>query len=184
MIVEILLNTPAWAYAIFALLLSLGVCQLRARWVSIHRVWLTPIVFIVWGFLGLVLHNTGSAARLSPWLMAASLGVVLGLLRRNTLVIDHARGRVMRPASAKPLLRNLIVFGAHYGLNIAAAFHPGQHVIMQLDMGVSGLFAGYFGGWLIRFMQNCIAVSTAAGGSDKTGAIAPECGRAAENAMR
>lgn len=174
MIVEILLNTPAWAYAIFALLLWLGVCQLRARWVSIHRVWLTPMVFIVWGFLGLVLHNTGSAASLSPWLVAASLGVVLGLLRRNTLVIDTKLGRVMRPASAMPLLRNLIVFAAHYGLNIAAAFHPGQYSIMQIDMGVSGLFAGYFCGWLIRFVQHCVAVSAAAGGSDKTEAIAAE----------
>ena len=174
MIVEILLNTPAWAYAIFALLLWLGVCQLRARWVSIHRVWLTPMVFIVWGFLGLVLHHTGSEASLSPWLLAASLGVALGVLRRNTLVIDADRGQVMRPASALPLLRNLIVFSAHYGLNIAAAFHPGQHSIMQIDMGVSGLFAGYFGGWLIRFVQHFVAVSAAAGGSDKAAEPAGE----------
>ncbi len=172
MIVQILLNTPAWAYAIFALLLWLGVCQLHARWVSIHRVWLTPMVFIVWGFVGLVLHNTGSAASFSPWLMAAGFGVVLGLLRRNTLVIDSELGRVMRPASAIPLLRNLIVFAAHYGLNIAAAFHPDQHSIMQIDMGVSGLFAGYFGGWLIRFMQHYFAVSATAGSSDKNRAIA------------
>ncbi|MEO7936167.1 MAG: DUF6622 family protein [Dokdonella sp.] len=172
MIVQILLNTPVWAYAIFVLLLWLGVCQLRARWVSIHRVWLTPMIFIVWGFLGLVLHNTGSAASLSPWLMAASLGVVLGLLRRNTLVIDTERGRVMRPASVMPLLRNLLVFGAHYGLNIAAAFHPGQHSIMQIDMAVSGLFAGFFGGWLIRFMQHYFSASATAGSSDKNRAIA------------
>ena len=172
MIIEILMNTPLWAYAIFALLVWLGVCQLRARWISIHRVWLTPIVFIVWGFLGLVLHNTGSAASLSPWLMAASLGVALGLLRKNTLVIDTDLGRVMRPASAMPLLRNLIVFAAHYGLNIAAAFHPGQHSIMQLDMGVSGIFAGYFGGWLMRFVQHYFAAAAALGSAGNTGVTA------------
>ena len=165
MIVAILLNTPLWVFFIFTLLIWLGAFQLRTRSVSIHRIWLTPMVFIVWGLLGLILRNAGSMSSLMPWMAAAIIGALLGLSRRNTLAIDHVRGIVKRPASVLPLLRNLIVFGVHYGLNIAAAFHPGQHSIMQVDMAVSGLFAGYFAGWLVRFMQRNLGAGTAVGGS-------------------
>lgn len=174
MLLLILSNTPLWVFALFALLIWLGVSQLSVRWISIHRVWLTPIVFIGWGFSGLVLRNAGSMAALLPWLAAAIIGTLIGLSRRNTLEIDHARGRVMRPGSVLPLLRNVVVFGAHYVLNVAAAFHPGQHSIMQADMAVSGLFAGYFVGWLIRFSQHYFATGVAEAGSADTGTRAGE----------
>ncbi len=174
MLVMILSKTPLWVFALFALLIWLGVCQLSVRWVSIHRVWLTPIVFIVWGLSGLVLRNTGSMAALLPWLAAAIVGTLIGLSRRNTLEIDRARSRVMRPGSALPLLRNVVVFSAHYVLNVAAAFHPGQHSIMQADMAVSGLFAGYFVGWLSRFSQHYFATGVVEGGSSETGPRAGE----------
>ncbi len=154
MILEILLGTPAWVYLLFALLLWLGVSQMRTRAVTLRRIWRTPLVFIIWGLFGLVMRNTGTLASLLPWLIAAAVGVLAGSARRNTLVIDHARGLVIRPGSILPLLRNLGVFVAHYALNVAAAFDPGQHGIMQADMAVSGLFAGWFVGWLLRFFQH------------------------------
>lgn len=170
MVVDILLNTPAWVYAVFALLLWLGVCQLRVRPVSIHRIWLTPMVFIVWGLLGLIRHSTGGLMGMSPWLIAAAAGVCAGSLRPNTLVIDHARGMVMRRASFQPLLRNIMVFAAHYALNIAAAFHPGRHEIIQIDMAISGVFAGYFLGWLMRFYGHYRA---SAGVADEPAVVNP-----------
>lgn len=154
MILQILLGTPAWVYLLFALLLWLGVSQLRARAVPVRRIWRTPLVFIIWGLCGLVIRNTGVLTNLLPWLIAASVGLLAGLARPNTLLIDHARGVVMRPASFLPLLRNFMIFAAHYALNVAAAFNPGQYGIMQFDMVLSGVFAGFFLGWLVRFVQH------------------------------
>ena len=154
MILAILLGTPAWVYLLFALLLWLGACQLRPRIVPVQRIWRTPLVFIVWGLCGLVIHNTGALTSLLPWLIAASVGLLAGVARPNTLAINHARSLVSRPASILPLLRNFTIFAAHYALNVAAVFNPGQHAIMQVDMALSGVFAGYFLGWLLRFVQH------------------------------
>lgn len=154
MILQILLGTPVWVYLLFVLLIWLGVCQLRASAVPVQRIWRTPVVFIIWGLFGLAMRNTGGLAHLLPWLIAAIVGLFAGLARRNTLAIDHERGLVMRPASALPLIRNFVIFFAHYALNVAAAFHPGRPGIIQADMAISGLFAGFFLGWLIRFVQN------------------------------
>lgn len=154
MILQILLGTPAWVYVLFALLLWLGVSQLRAHAVPVRRIWLTPVVFIIWGLCGLAMHNKGMLISLLPWLVAASVGLLVGLARRNTLAIDHARGLVMRPASVLPVLRNFMIFAAHYALNVAATFNPGEHAIMQVDLAISGVFAGFFLGWLLRFIQH------------------------------
>ena len=54
---------------------------------------------------------------------------------------------------------------------------------MQIDMGVSGLFAGYFGGWLIRFIQHYLATSAANGHLGETQVLAPKRGGAAADAM-
>lgn len=153
MIREILLATPAWVYLLFVLLLWLGVCQLRPRAVPVRRIWRTPMVFILWGLCGLAMRNTDMLTSTAPWLIAASVGLLFGVARRNTLAIDHARRLVMRPASVLPLLRNFMIFAAHYALNVAAALRPDQHEIMQVDMALSGVFAGFFLGWLIRFVQ-------------------------------
>lgn len=154
MILEILHGTPAWVYLLFALLLWLGASQLRARAVPVQRIWRTPLVFILWGLCGVVAHNPGTLTSLLPWLIAAGVGLLAGVARSNTLVIDHARGLVMRPASIIPLVRNLVIFTAHYALNVAAAFHPDQHAIMQVDMVIPGALAGYFVGWVLRFVQH------------------------------
>lgn len=154
MIPEILHGTPIWVYLLFALLIGLGIGQLRARSLPVQRIWRTPVVFIIWGVVGLAMRNTGMLTSLLPWLIAAIVGLFAGLVRRNTLAIDHARGLVMRPASVLPLLRNLLIFAAHYVLNIAAALHADRHPIIQVDMAISGLVAGFFLGWLIRFVQH------------------------------
>jgi hypothetical protein len=153
MIADILLGTPRWVFGLFALLLWLGLGQLRSRSLPIRRICLTPIFFLIWGMVGIALRSRGMDAGLASWLVAAALGLLIGLARRNSLVIDHARGLVTRPGSILPLVRNLGVFGAHYVLNVAAALHPGQHRFLILDMAISGVFAGYFIGWLLRFVE-------------------------------
>ena len=154
MVIDILRGTPLWVFALFALLVWLGLRQLRTRSVPVSQIWRVPVIFVVWGLLGLLLRNEGAQTSLAPWLAAAIPALLAGLARRNTLPIDRLSGLVTRPGSVLPLLRNLTIFGAHYALNVAAAFYPGRHGILQLDMAISGMFAGYFLGWLVRFVQH------------------------------
>jgi hypothetical protein len=153
LMINILLGTPLWVFAVFGLLLWLGYRQLRTRAVPINRIWRTPIFFMVWGVLGIALRKGGPDAGLAIWLVAGAIGLLIGSLRRNGLSIDPARGLVVQPGSVLPLIRNLAVFGAHYALNVASALHPGRHGFLICDIAVSGVFAGYFAGWLLRFVQ-------------------------------
>jgi hypothetical protein len=53
--------------------------------------------------------------------------------------------------SVVPLMRNLAIFTAKYGLTVAITIHPTQRAILApWDIAVSGLAAGYFFGWLIH----------------------------------
>ena len=152
MILAILSGTPAWAFALFAWLLWMGACQLRERHVSSIRIVFVPLLFVVWGLAGLA---GSSDDGLTSWRMAAAAGMLLGLARKNRLQIDPQHGRVLRPASVMPLLRNLCIFLAHYALNVAVAMHPAQRQrLMHIDIAVSGICAGYFIGWLINFARH------------------------------
>jgi hypothetical protein len=152
MIFEILRHTPVWVYALFAYLSWVGLKRLQPSVRDVRRVYVVPVVFIVWGLSGLaqrvdVLPHAGGY-----WFIGAALGAAFGLMLQQRMQVDRLRRRVLQPPSIVPLLRNLAIFGSHYLLNVAAAIHPRESAdYMGWDVIVSGLSAGYFIGWAIRF---------------------------------
>lgn len=67
---------------------------------------------------------------------------------------DPAQGRVRIEGSAFPLVRNRVLFFSKYAIGIAIAYAAfGMEVLYPLDVAVSGVSAGYFAGWLMRFAQ-------------------------------
>jgi len=151
-IVQILQGTPIWIFALFALLIWLGIRRLRPSTMPISRVWLVPGVFIAWGLVGLFSRTGPLEVTAMHWLLAAVLGIALGVMPGMSLQVDRQRRLVRQPASTLPLLRNMAIFGAHYLLNVAAAIQPmhGERY-MGWDVVVSGFSAGFFIGWAIRF---------------------------------
>lgn len=148
MIIEILRGTPIWVYAVFAWLVWNGIAQLRDREIAIRPLWIMPLIFVLWGLLGLA--QSGAVLH---WLLAALIAMPLGFHLNARLRIDRERGRVWQAASVIPLLRNLLLFGGHYVLQVAAAIDPAQRArFMDWDLLVSGLGAGYFIAWSIRFV--------------------------------
>jgi len=152
--IAILAHTPLWVFALFAVLLALGVQALRPRAVAVWRLLVVPGVFIAWGFISLVLQ-----ARFAPllgldFLMAAAIGGAIAWVTTPAKGprVERADGLVRLPGSAAPLVRNLVIFAAKYGLGAVAAMVPAQaHAIAVWDLGVSGASAGYFLGWLVLF---------------------------------
>jgi hypothetical protein len=72
---------------------------------------------------------------------------------------DGARGTRpppgLLPGSVLPLLRILIIFGAHYVLRVAATIRPdSSSTYLTWDIYVSGAGAGYFFGWSLRFIRS------------------------------
>jgi hypothetical protein len=150
----ILLNTPWWVFALFAMLTVLGVQALRDRTLPVWRVLITPLVFCGWGLESLVVRSLDAPILLAAWLITCSVAGALAyaLTRLHTLRISHAERTVWIAGSPFPLLRNLLIFFAKYGLGIAGALAPAlRPELAIMDVAVSGASAGYFIAWMIRF---------------------------------
>ena len=152
MILEILTHTPIWVFVLFAVIVAMGVCRLRDGERDARRVCLVPVLFVVFGLLRLCQHDDPGA--ISFWLVAASAGLLIGSLVRPVMRSVPGCWRVVLAGSAWPLARIVVIFAAHYFLNVAAVLSFDHRVdFMRLDAAVSGMAAGFFAGWLWRFVQ-------------------------------
>lgn len=154
--VIILQNTPTWVYALFAILLALGLVSLKTRTVKVWRPLVAPIVFIAWGIYGLALRLDGSGLLPLYWAGAAVIASLLAWYGTNldTMEPDPVRKLVRIRGSVFPLARNMTLFFAKYAIGIAIAYAAfDRPLLYALDVAVSGLSLGYFLGWLLRFGQ-------------------------------
>ena len=151
---QIIQHTPLWVFALLALLVLLGVQALRPRDVPIWRVLLVPAAFIVWGVLSLKPKVAVAPLLALDWLVTAAAGAALAwwTTKLEGVRVDYAANRVHVPGSVVPLVRNVSIFLAKYCLAAAMAVAPAlQGTLSPWDIAVSGLSAGYFIGWLVRF---------------------------------
>jgi hypothetical protein len=152
---DVLSRTPAWVFILFAYLMWIGVMRLRLRVRPLGKIWITPAIFITWGLVGLFRAPGDFSFVLTHWAIGAVFGGALGLLGEVKLTVDRLRQLVLLPGSIRPILRILVIFGAHYGLQVAAALHPDSRAsLLTWDIYVSGASAGYFIGWSVRFLQS------------------------------
>ena len=152
--VMIVTHTPLWVFAMLALLVFLGVQATRTREVRLLRLFITPVIFIGWGLLRLGQPGGVAADLLTDWAGGALVGAALGLLTARVAGMQvHRNGRrVQLPGSWFPLVRNLAIFCAKYGIAVALATHAVvRSDLLPWDFAISGVSAGYFAGWLVRF---------------------------------
>ncbi|RDZ26605.1 DUF6622 family protein [Lysobacter silvisoli] len=152
--IQILQGTPAWVFALFAVLAWLGARRLKPQTLPLARVWLVPAIFVIWGLAGLFGHRAAPWDTLAFWPLGAVLGAALGASLAVPLQVDRQHGLVRQPGSVVPLLRNLGFFGAHYVLQVAMAVRPDwRDRLLGWDLAVSGFSLGYFAAWSARFVQ-------------------------------
>lgn len=152
----ILGGTPLWVWALFLYLMIQGARRLRPRIVDARRLAIVPVVFIVWGLSGLAKRPFDAGTIALFWLAGATLGGILGpLTGPKLLAADRARTLAHLPGSRAPLIRNLLIFGSHYGLNVAAAILPAMAGgLLRADIAVSGASAGYFIAWGVALWRS------------------------------
>jgi hypothetical protein len=140
---------------LLAYLVWMGATRLKPGVRALSRIWITPAIFIVWGLVGLFQRPGEFSEVLTRWVVGLVLGGALGIAFRIRMQADRPRRLVLLPGSVLPLLRILIIFGAHYVLRVAAAVHPDMSATyLNWDIYVSGASAGYFAGWVVRFMMS------------------------------
>ena len=154
--IDILTHTPPYVFALFALLVVLGIIALRPRRQAAWRPIVLPVVFMAWGALSLA--GTADATRIALWLALAIPGAILARIAwpRAGVRFDAATGLVVLTGSVVPLIRNLTIFAIKYALGVATAIGAGIGGAGQAaplaNAAVSGLLAGYFVSWLACYL--------------------------------
>lgn len=125
---RILANTPVWVFLLLAYLVWQGLQGLRPRTQPIWRMLIVPLVFFLMGLSRLIASGNYGLEALLAWLMAAVLFASLALYRGpRLLAADRTSGKVTRPGSAIPLVRNITVFTLQYGVAVATAMKLEPH---------------------------------------------------------
>jgi hypothetical protein len=167
----ILSGTPWWVFALLAVLLGVGIQQLRPRSVPVSRIALAPAMFLAWGLIALWTRATAAAGIIPAWLMAFTVGACLGwaTTRVDGLRADPRHGLIHLPGSWTILVASSVVFAAKYALEVSAAMNPEWRAATAVaDVAVSGLSAGYFLARLARtlkFYRNSASVDLAGDGA-------------------
>lgn len=157
----VLQHTPAWVWGLLAILLALGLSQLRSRQVSQVRMAIMPLAMT-----GLSLWGTASAFGKSPlfgyvlltWLASALL--MAGLLGRTAAPAgtrhDAASRSFWIPGSWLPLVLILGIFLTKYVVGVDLTMQPqlvrdGQYAL--IIGALYGVFSGVFAGRTIRLWR-------------------------------
>jgi len=157
MITQILLHVPWWVWPLLALLIWVGIQRSRPGVVSLSRLALLPLVFLIWGVIALLARGADAAAPgiFGTWFAALLGGGPIGWLATSVsgIRVDRRRGLLHLPGDWSTLMASLLVFAAKFALGIAVAVRPDARSVLGLaDMAVSGLSTGYFLARLARLI--------------------------------
>ena len=152
-VIETVVRTPIWVWALLAFLLFIGVRALRPTTASFARLAILPLVFLAWGLSGFATTYGLRPVGIVIWIAALAVGAGFGWLLARSIEIraDKERGRIRLPGNAVNLVLILIIFATKYTLGVLAGIHPSitaELLYMAVDVGVSGLLTGLFAGRL------------------------------------
>jgi hypothetical protein len=149
-------NVPWWVFPLLALLVWRGWHASKSRTVPIRAIFIGPAIFIGWGIANLVTRALAAPNLAAVWFAAAALGALLALTTvRLAVQADRTKGLVRLPGSWWPLTRYLAIFCAKFVLAAWSAIAPAMRPeLAYWDVGVSGLSAGYFIGWLASVLRD------------------------------
>ena len=151
----VLTETPLYVWAILAYLVWQGWSSLQTQVQPLWRMMMVPLVAAASG-LALLLRDSADAGAL-PWFAAALPAAMLGAVTAPRILSRGPEPSIVtRAGSSAPMLRNLVVFGAHYGLAVASSLHPeAQEAHALAGSLLSGATVGYVAGWSLACLRNC-----------------------------
>jgi hypothetical protein len=154
-VIAILINTPPWVFALLALLIWQGCMALRPRSQPLLRMLIVPAVFFLMGLSRLALGGK-SIDLLLVWVASAAVFAALALYTGpRSVTVDGETGRILRPGSVVPLVRNLTVFVLQYAVAVVTAMKLEAYWdVAVAGQAVSGACAGYFLGWSIALLRS------------------------------
>ena len=159
MLLQILAHTPAWVFALFALLLWMGITQLFPRRASLARITVMPVVMTALAVYGVV-----SAFADTPWALAAWAATAL-LVGAATLLLAPASTAQNQPqynpqarsfslpGSGVPLALMMGIFTTKYAVGVALSLHPALAHDTLVALGISSLYGVFSGSFIARALR-------------------------------
>jgi len=158
MLQHLLSNTPVWVWALLVFLLTRGIAAMKPGETSLARLAIVPALFTVWG-LWSISHRFGTSWEAwGEWLVGIGAGACLGwmLLRRATLTMNTATGKMWRSADYSLLPLLLVTFVVKYGFEVALSVSPtlsAEGSFRAAYLLISGGFTGIFIGKFLRYLR-------------------------------
>ena len=157
-LIQIVGHTPAYVFLALAYGLFAGFRALRPRSMALLAMPIVPAVFLALSVTSLISAVAVLPAAVLEWLVAAGVGVTMGVsfLSANVIAIDRSRGRITAGGSALVLVLFLVIFSLKYvngivhGTNPTLAAAPGFIMAMTT---VSGLSSGVMIGRIVRLFS-------------------------------
>lgn len=154
-VLNILSGTPWWVYVLFVYLIVIGISALQPHTVSLYKLAMAPIIFIVWSLYSFHGKYGFSFSTLSLWSLALLIGIFIGwiVFSYHAIKVSKTNMLVHLPGSWIPLFFYLAFFMLKYCIGVIYALSPEMRINILFwltDVIVSGVFSGIFAG---RFLH-------------------------------
>ncbi len=151
MLLQILIHTPLWVWAMLLGLLTLGLWQRQTRRVRRAQILALPLVLLALGVWSMAAAFVALPLAFATWLTA--LGATAAWARRWAPPAAarwlEAEQKLQLPGSWLPLVIILVVFSLRYSTGVSLALHPEWRAALAVQMplacafgALSGLFLG------------------------------------------
>jgi hypothetical protein len=169
MLMQIILHTPKWVFAVFVLLVWIGAKQLLSGSVSLTRITVMPIAMTALSVFGVLSAFGDSFGALLGWAAAAVVLLALVLQRPlpATTRYDAAAREFHVAGSAVPLMLMMGIFFTKYVVGVALAMHPELRHQASFALAIPtlyGAFSGIFVARAVRLWKLAIATDAVATG--------------------
>jgi len=155
MLLQIIVHTPKWVFAVFALLLWLGAKQLRPGRAGLGRITAMSLGMTGLSLAGVVSAFGESAGALLGWGVAALALALLVLQAPVPAGIRYAPATrsFELPGSAVPLVLMMGVFFTKYAVGVALAMHPELQRQAAFAVGIPMLYGAFSGIFAARALR-------------------------------
>ncbi len=155
--INALKGTPWWVYALFIYLVVVGIKTLKPQIVSLKKIFILPLIFIVWSLLALG-GKLSLGLDLSFWIPSFILGIFVGwgLTRSLRIKADKKKALIKVPGGPLTLVLILVVFGVKYYFGYTYATDPEARMnfnTVAADLTSSGIITGMFFGRLFCYLS-------------------------------
>lgn len=157
-IAAVMFSTPWWVFPLLGYLIVLGIQSRRTRIVSLYKLFVLPVIFLVISFYTLMVV-TPDYIVISCWLAAMIAGSACGFFQlvRTNIQVDAKRSLIQIPGSWSNLIIMLLIFSSRYYFGYDLAVNPHHYDLIEyriIRFAISGLLTGYLQGKLLGYLYH------------------------------